>query len=92
MELVCRKCGSINDYSTEMKSGQNVATCNACGSFIKNIPYREPALYFGKYKGRAIKDIPDPNYLQWVLDKCNPKGSIKQAVINQISKLKMYGQ
>ena len=67
--IVCKQCGSIDDYSTEMKSNQNVATCNGCGAFIKNIAYNPPALYFGKYNGKAIKDYfthEEVNYLHWV--------------------------
>ena len=68
-DIICRQCGSVNDYKTEMKSNQNVATCNGCGSFIKNIPYQLPSLYFGKYKGKSIKDYETPdevNYLHWI--------------------------
>lgn len=59
----------MNDYRTEMKNSQNVATCNSCGDYIKNIPYAEPALYFGKYKNKPIKDYytrDEMNYLYWV--------------------------
>lgn len=71
MEIVCKKCGSINDYKTQLKNNQNTAWCNVCGSFIKNIPYAEPALYFGKYKGRKIKSLTTPEetqYLHWLIN------------------------
>lgn len=86
MDIECRYCGS-SDYSTEMKSGQNVATCNNCGRFIKNIPYSEPGIYFGKYKGKLIKDFQtkeEINYLYWIRN--NPdiwykmKDRIKEAI------------
>lgn len=67
--IVCNQCHAIDAYSTVMKSNQLVATCDRCGAFIKNIPYNPPALYFGKYKGKAIKDYFTPdevNYLHWV--------------------------
>lgn len=68
-EIICKHCGCVDDYTTEMKSNQNVATCNGCGTFIKNIPYQAPALYFGKYKGLAIKNYlsrDHVNYLYWI--------------------------
>jgi uncharacterized protein (DUF3820 family) len=68
-EIICKNCGSINDYDFELRNGQKVAWCKSCKTFIKNIPYNDPALYFGKYKGKAIKDYFTPdevNYLHWI--------------------------
>lgn len=67
-DIICKQCGSIDDYSVERKANNNVATCNGCGRFIKNIPYSEPALYFGKFKGKPIKDFEgkEIEYLYWV--------------------------
>lgn len=67
-DIICKNCGGVNDYTTEMKSGQNVATCKACGSFIKNIPYAKPTLWFGKFKGKPIEDFDgkEIEYLYWV--------------------------
>lgn len=92
MEIKCNKCGEINNYRTEMKNGQNVAHCNICGSFIKNIPYQTPKFYFGKYKGQLISDCQDLGYLQWMVTSGVVKANIKDAVIDQISKIKLYGQ
>lgn len=67
-DIICKQCGSVNDYTVERKANNDVATCQ-CGAFIKNIPYQAPALYFGKHKGKAIKDYQTPdevNYLHWV--------------------------
>ncbi len=55
-DIICKKCGEVNNYRTELKSNNQVAYCNGCGAYIKNIPYAEPALYVGKYKGIPIKD------------------------------------
>jgi hypothetical protein len=70
-DIVCQKCGVINDVTVTPKSNQWVATCNACGSFIKNVPHpdSEIAIWFGKYRGKLIKDynIPEEiDYLKWV--------------------------
>ena len=68
MEIICKSCGEIENYRTEKKSNNLVAYCLGCGKFIKNLPYAEPAIYFGKYSGREIKNFDTPeliNYLHW---------------------------
>jgi len=93
MDIICRSCGSINDYRTQMINGQNVAHCNSCDSFIKNIPYsqEQPKMYFGKYKGGYIHDIDDLPYLVWLNENVNLKPErIKKAVEERISYLKVY--
>lgn len=87
--ITCRNCGSIDDYSTEQKSNNLVATCNTCGKYIQNIPHDKPRMYVGKYKGQAIEEIDDVGYLEWALEKMsslNERGKI--AVRQQIQKLK----
>jgi len=86
-DVICNSCGLINDYTTQMKSGQNVATCS-CGKFIKNIPYAEPTLYFGKYAQKKISEINDKNYLEWALiNVVQLKAKQKEAIKKQIDKL-----
>ena len=87
-KIVCKKCGAEDDYSTQLKNGQNVATCNNCQSFIKNISYSKPKFYFGQYKGTLIADCIDLSYLIWFLEKTNPKANIKTACIERIETLK----
>jgi predicted amidophosphoribosyltransferase len=65
-QIVCR-CGSVDDYRIIDKANNKMAYCNDCNAFIKNIPYKDPAFYFGKYKGHLIKTIEDLNYLEWAL-------------------------
>lgn len=84
-ELICPKCGSTTDYYTELKSNQNVARCNNCDSFIKNIPYQKPQLYVGKYKGMPIDEIEDMSYLRWALDKMKLSAAIRKAIETRIS-------
>lgn len=86
-DVICLNCGSINDYWTEFKSGQQVATCNGCDKYIKNVSYQLPKFYVGKYKGEAINSVTDLQYLKWFLDKTNPKGATKDAIINRIKDL-----
>ena len=69
MDIICKKCGSINNFRTEKKSNNLVAYCLDCGAYIKNIPYAPPRMYFGKYKGVLISDFNTPqmiNYLHWL--------------------------
>jgi hypothetical protein len=86
--IVCKKCGAENDFSAELKGIHNVATCNKCNSFIKNIPYSQPKFYFGKYKDNLISECTDLNYLQWFLENTKPKANIKVATISRIETLK----
>ncbi len=86
-DVICKKCGSVNDYWTEMKSGQQCAYCNGCDSYIKNVPYQIPKFYIGKYKGETISSCKDLSYLKWFLEKTNPKASQKTAVENRIAEL-----
>jgi len=61
MDVICKNCGSINDYRTEMKSNQQVAYCNGCDKFIKNIPYQEQRFYVGKYFKKLVSEVTDLN-------------------------------
>ena len=88
MEIICKNCGSVDDYSTEMKSNQNVATCNGCGKFIKNMPQGKPMLFhFGKYKGTRIDECPDYQYLIWIMTKCQLKKNVMDAIAKQANLL-----
>jgi len=88
-DITCRKCGLVNDYKTEMKSGQQTAYCNGCGKYIKNIPYAEPKMYVGKYSQTKISEITDLPYLEWALEKMDSLSvSQDKAVEEQIKKLK----
>jgi len=84
MEITCKNCGVIDDYITIMKNGQNVATCNGCQKFIKNMPYQIPKFYIGKYKGQTISSCADLNYLKWFILNTNPKSTQKIAVESRI--------
>ena len=69
MKIICNHCGTEEKYRTEKKANNLVAYCLECGRYIKNIPYSEPGLYFGKYSGTNIKDFNTPehiNYLHWL--------------------------
>lgn len=86
-DVICKKCNSVNDYTTQLKANNNVAYCNQCGSYIKNIPHAEPTFYVGKYKDRKISEIDDLNYLQWAHKEMKLSSNIREAVQKQIDKL-----
>lgn len=90
--LTCYKCGGSNDFATELKSNNLVAICRGCGSFIKNVPYKEPAFYFGKYKGTAIKDIIDKDYLTWALNTVRLSSSLRAAISERINTLEFLAK
>lgn len=86
-EITCTKCGSINDYRIEKKSNNHVAYCLACQAYIKNVPYEEPALHFGKYKGTKIKDFTTPDmvsYLNWAYQNTRLTKRLKLAIENHL--------
>lgn len=94
MEIVCKNCGSVDDYRIEKKSNQQCAYCNGCDKFIKNIPYRsQTIIYFGKYKGTDINEITDVPYMQWMYDNVSKLNEAqKQALNNRINLLKEQGR
>lgn len=88
--IACTRCGSVDDYKIEKPSIHYKATCNGCGSFIKNIGTNEPAvLYFGKYKGREVSSMrsnEELQYLQWLLGSSEKlKGKLLDAIKYQLS-------
>lgn len=83
MEIVCNKCGTVNEYRTEKKSNNLVAYCTACDAYIKNLPYSEPALHFGKYNGSLIKDLntaEELNYLHWAYQNVKLTENVRNAI------------
>lgn len=84
-DIICTKCGSVNDYRTERKANNDVAYCNGCDAYIKNIPRSEPTLYFGKYKDKKVSEIEDINYLRWVLKETKPSAHLRTAIETRIS-------
>lgn len=82
-EIICQNCGSVNDYEVILKSDQATAWCNRCTKFIKNIPYKPPTLYFGKYKDRLISSMlekEEVEYLQWASTQLWCKKVLKRQI------------
>jgi hypothetical protein len=86
--IICKKCGKENDYSTQLKGMHNAATCNNCQSFIKNISYAESKFYVGKYRDVLISECEDLEYIIWFVENTNPKEKVKIACISRIEILK----
>lgn len=87
MNIICKNCGSIDDYRIGKKANNLVAYCNGCDQFIQNLPYSPPSLHFGKYKGCIIQNIHDLDYLQWVINNVRLSDLNKAAVLKQINSL-----
>lgn len=91
-QIICKKCGAVDKYYTEVKSNNNVARCSECDSFIKNIPYGEPIFYFGKYKGKEVSEVEDMQYLKWVLSATKPALSMREAIQKQIDRFEFLAK
>lgn len=86
--LFCPTCKDQREYHTELKSNQNTARCSVCDTFIKNIPYQKPSFWVGKYKGKAIDELDDLNYLQWAeKNMSNINARTKEAIRSRIAHL-----
>lgn len=84
---MCKQCRTVDDYRTEVKSNNTTAYCNSCGAFIKNIPTDVPRMYIGKFKGLAITEINDLDYLIWAHDNMRAlnkrqKDAVKDRIYN----------
>ncbi len=94
MDVICKKCGSVNDYRIEKRAKNNCAFCNGCDHFIKNIPYKsQTILYFGKYKGMDILEMTDIPYMKWLYENASSlKEHQKKALNDRMDFLKNEGQ
>ena len=87
-KLICKKCGCVDDYTTE-KSGPHLKAVCYCGAFIKFLTYTEAVLWFGKHSGTPIREITDKSYLEWLIDNDVVKrGRTRRAIIERISELR----
>ncbi len=89
-ELICTRCGAIDDYYVRKSELHTTAYCN-CGAYIKHLPndnYKELTMYLGKYKSWKIKHINDVQYLEWALKNIDFKNKYIVAIKEQISDLK----
>lgn len=77
MKLTCTKCGLIFEdidgilQEIALPSGGShlKCSCPGCERYVKFLSHAEPKLYFGKYKGKTIKEVAkvDMDYLKWLL-------------------------
>jgi hypothetical protein len=88
-------CNAIFENGTIVKVSLNNGgyhlqlRCPNCNSFIKNLPHsKHDTLYFGKYKGKKIKEIAqkDPKYLQWLITR-NIKNSLRLAIQKELEEI-----
>lgn len=85
--VICKKCGSENDYSIKEKSKQRVCRCNVCNNFLGCKPHEleikndfsHVVIPFGQYKGEKINGLKD-SYLWWVYENVKIKGTLAAAI------------
>ncbi len=86
-EVVCKKCGSVDDYRTSNSGPHIRADCNGCGAFIKFLPQhakqggsaRPSICYTGKYYGKPFSAITDLEWLRW----CQANAPMKNTLYRQ---------
>lgn len=87
-DLICKKCGSVNDYEIRESSLHNTAYC-LCGNYIKHVPKNEsPKIHFGKYKGRDISSLTsdeETRYLYWLMNQ-DIKANLKLQIERHLKK------
>lgn len=80
------KCGSTS-YRTEQSGSHIKAICTACNSYIQFIPQNnftgETIMFYGKYKGKPLKIIPD-DYFTWLYQNTKTSGSLKKYIEENI--------
>lgn len=79
MAIICKRCGSVDDYRTEPTGPHIKAICNGCNQYIQFLPQGftdDSIMFYGKYKGKRLGSIPWP-YLVWLDDNTKVNGSLK---------------
>ena len=84
-EIICQRCGSIDDYTIQKSGPHNSAYCNGCGYYIKHIQQNNEIkiIPFGKYKGREIKTMlseEEVKYLQWFVAMPDLRDNVKASI------------
>lgn len=88
-DIICNKCGSVNDYRVNVTDLHHTAYCNGCDNYIKHLPKpdKEHVIYFGKYKGTALKDFTSKDHvswLQWAIKSVDLKPVLKEAILKHL--------
>ena len=93
-EVICQRCGLVDDYRTTEAGPHIKAICNGCDRYIKILPQHKSTdltLYFGKYKGRKVSSLTNAqelSWLQWAIENCSLKPGQKEAFHKQLEKFK----
>jgi len=91
-DVTCNKCGSINNYRTEVSGNHLKAICKDCESYIKFLPQYNllDLMPFGKYKDREIKSLIEDDevkYLQWAVNNLKLSESVKFSINKHLKTL-----
>lgn len=89
LEIVCKNCGTIDFYLTEVRGPHVSAICAGCGKFIKHLPQDiEFVIPFGKYVGRELSSMlskDETNYLHWLYQQTFVKKNFKDKIKNHLN-------
>ena len=88
-EVICQRCGTIDEYYTIQSGPHLKAICKHCDNYIKFLPQEKepPKFYFGKYVGKYVHEIDDISYLQWASTNMSLKQPMRDAIIKRITSL-----
>lgn len=83
-EIICKKCGAVDCYTTTQRGKHITAFCTSCDAYIKNLPQgKPPVLFFGKYKDREIASLitaEEIRYLQWLTGQSFVKTKLREDI------------
>lgn len=66
-DIVCKKCGLVNDYIVKEQGPHKTAFCTSCDKYIKHLPTSDGlTLFFGKYKGRKLSSLVSKDEISWI--------------------------
>lgn len=87
--IICQNCGSVDDYNIQQRGTHKTAYCNSCDRYIKHLSQGLPIkLYFGKYLGREVQSMVEPEeieYLKWLLNGGIKQKNLREAVTNHLT-------
>ena len=86
-EVVCVRCGTVNEYDVSRSGDHIKATCQNCGKYIKFLKQNiqggklkdDSLMPYGKHKGTKLANVPS-EYLRWMYENDKLNDALKEYV------------